>query len=305
MKPELQLVGRPSCDARPSICFVMPYFGAWPWWMPFFIESCRSNPDIDWLFFSDCGEIEACPPNIRLVPTGYREYCARVSRVLDIDFAPANPYKLCDIRPAFGCIHQDELRGYDFWAFGDIDLVFGDLRAYFTPERMAGKDLLSTHARRISGHCTLIRNNDRMRAAFLLMPHWRQRFCDAAHQALDEGAFSHIFIRRKSWPTPLFKLAALFNPWWRRAEFTEAYSTPGAKVDWIGGGRDFPSRWYWRNGRLSNDRDGERCFPYFHFIVWKKNEWEKLSILSKAELQAIAATRNWVIDAHGFHALSS
>lgn len=117
----------------PSICFVIPYFGRWPFWMPLFLESCRLNSDIDWLLFSDCGEPEHLPPNVRIEPIDYASYCAWVSQRLGIPFAPANPYKLCDLKPALGYIHEDRLRGYDFWAFGDLDVLYGRLREYFTP----------------------------------------------------------------------------------------------------------------------------------------------------------------------------
>lgn len=287
----------------PSLCFVIPYFGKWPFWMPFFVASCRANPGIDWLLFSDCGPVADCPPNLRIVQTSYADYCTRVSAALGIDFAPVNPYKLCDLKPALGLIHEVELRGYDFWAFGDLDLVHGDLRAYFTAERLAGKDLLSTHARRVSGHCCLVRNNPRMREAFRLIPNWRDLFADQVHHALDEGAFSRIFIRHKNWPDWLYRFAARFNPWYRRASFVEAYSTPGAKVAWIDGGHEFPQRWFWRAGVLTNERDGARTFPYFHFPVWKKNEWSALPLSDTEALNALAASGQWEMNETGFHPL--
>ncbi|ANQ86737.1 DUF6625 family protein [Azoarcus olearius] len=286
----------------PSLCFVIPYFGQWPFWMPFFLASCRANPSVDWLLFSDCGELPDCPPNVRVIATSYADYCNRVSARLGIDFHPANPYKLCDLKPALGYIHEAELAGYDFWGFGDIDLVWGDLRAYFTAERLAGKDLYATHARRVSGHCCLLRNTADMRELFRRMPNWQQRLVDNVHHALDEGAFSRIFIRRKNWPQPLAEFAGRFNRWRRRAEFIEAFSTPDAKVPWVDGGFEFPSRWSWDHGRLTNDRDGERRFPYFHFVVWKKHAWRGLVPPPADAVRALAATGRWVIDAQGFHA---
>lgn len=294
-----------ATNARPSLCFVIPYFGKWPFWMPFFLAGCRANPTADWLLFSDCGELPDCPPNVRVIETRYADYCGRVSARLGIDFHPASPYKLCDLKPALGYIHEQELAGYDFWAFGDLDLVFGDLRAYFTAERLAGKDLFSTHARRISGHCCLVRNTGEMREAFFQMRDWQRRLADNEHYALDEGAFSRIFIRHKNWPAALANFAALFNPWRRRAEFVEAYSTPHAKVPWVDGSFSFPSRWFWRNGRLTNDRDGARVFPYVHFIVWKGSAWRELALPPAAELQALAASGAWCMDAGGFHPLET
>lgn len=272
--------------------------------MPLFLRSCAENPDIDWLFFSDCGVPEGLPDNVRIESISYAGYCALVSQRLQIDFHPQSPYKLCDIKQALGFIHADRLDGYDFWAFGDIDLIYGRLRHYFNAERLARYELLSTHARRVSGHLCLLRNNARMREAFMLIPNWRERFADQQHHALDEGAFSRIFLRRKNFPKPLFELVGKFNPWRRRSEFTEAYSTPNAGVAWVGGDYEFPREWYWRGGRLSNDLDGDREFPYLHFFGWKRDAWAALVSPEDDFVCALARKSSWKVSAQGFAALS-
>jgi hypothetical protein len=291
---------RYAMTTPPSICFVIPYFGRWPFWMPFFLESCRRNPDVDWLLFSDCGVPAELPSNVRIESTSFGDYCALVGQRLGIPFAPENAYKLCDIKPALGFIHEDCLQGYDFWAFGDIDLVFGQLRDYFTAERLARFDLLSTYERRVSGHLCLIRNVRRMREAFMRMPNWQARFCDQQHHALDEGAFSRIFLWRKNFPRPLFRLVGLLNPWRRRSEFVEAFSTPSGCIPWIDGRAEFPTCWYWCEGRLSNDLDRGREFPYFHFVVWKRDAWSALGEHSVDTLQTLAKQPVWQISSQGF-----
>ena len=284
----------------PRIRLLIPYFGRWPFWMPFFLESCRHNPDIDWLFFSDCGVPANLPANVVIEPMTFAAYCQLVSERLGIAFRPQSPYKLCDIKPALGHIHADRLDGFDFWGFSDIDLVYGDLRAYFTAERLARFDLLATHARRISGHLCLLRNSPRMREAFMQVPGWQQAFQQAEHLAFDEGAFSRLFIRRKNWPAGLRRLVDLGNPWRRCSEFVEAFSTPGARVPWLDGGFDFPACWTWREGRLTNERDGEREFPYFHFITWKGDFWPACPPESLVQSPELAAQRAWRITAQGF-----
>lgn len=256
----------------PSICIIIPYFGRWPFWMPCFLAGCRANPDVDWLLYSDCGEPVDCPANVQVVTIGFADYCSRISQSLQIDFHPDNPYKLCDIKPALGWMHAEELAAYDFWGFGDIDLIYGDLRSYFTAERLAKHDLFSTHARRISGHFCLVRNSEDMRAAFMRVKSWQLKFETSEHFAFDESAFSKVFLRHKNSPLWVRKLAALFDPWLKRAEFAEAYTTPNGKIPWVDGSRNYPSKWYWQEGRLSNDLVGDRVFPYFHFMVWK-NFW--------------------------------
>jgi hypothetical protein len=286
--------------STPRLLFLIPYFGRWPFWMPFFLQSCRFNPDVQWLFFTDCGTPPDAPDNVRFRAMSFADYCAQVSARLGIDFRPHSPYKLCDLKPALGHVHAEELEGFDFWGFSDIDLVYGDLRGYFSTERLQRFDLLSTHERRVSGHLCLLRNNARMREAFMKVLGWQAKLASSAHNAFDEGAFSRLFIRHKSWPAPLRRLADACNPWRRSSEFVEAFSTPNGRVAWHDGSFDFPQRWIWQRGRLYNDRDGVRQFPYFHFIGWKCDFWPTHGDHELSGDAALAAQDAWSITARGF-----
>lgn len=94
-----------TTDVFPSICFVIPYFGRWPFWIPFFLESCRTNPTIDWLFFSDCGRPDDCPPNVKVIDVTYSDYCEYTSSRLGVQFAPAHPAGAARrLKPALGFV---------------------------------------------------------------------------------------------------------------------------------------------------------------------------------------------------------
>lgn len=254
---------------QPSIILLIPYFGRWPVWFEFFLHSCRFNADIQWLFYTDCDVPENVPSNVKFHSISFSEYKNLVSARLGISFQPDSPYKLCDLKPALGYIHKADIDGYDYWGFSDIDLVYGNLREYFTAERLAKYDLLSTHNRRVSGHFCLMRNTEKMRSAFKLIKNWQQRLADNEHYALDEGAFSRIFIKHKNLPLPLFNFLAKFNPWRRNSEFVEAFTTPNAGVAWDDGSYNFPTEWYWNAGRVSNNLRENQSYPYFHFFEWK------------------------------------
>ncbi|RBA52970.1 hypothetical protein DQ403_20100 [Stutzerimonas zhaodongensis] len=286
----------------PSIIIIIPYFGQWPFWMPFFIESCRANPDINWLLLGDCAALEDLPNNVEQRVFDFVDYCAFVSECLGLSFNPSNPYKLCDLKPALGFIHAADVAGYDFWGFSDLDLIYGDLRSYFSDERLRKYKVLSTHERRISGHFCLLRNEPELNSVFWKIPDFVRRAEDPKNHALDEGGFSRIFLWRKNFPKPLFELVGLFNRWRRVAEFKEAFSTPNGIRPWTDGTQDYPAYWAWRNGRLQNAKDGDRQFPYLHFLVWKKY-WQQSSHepMSYEQAQVLASRRNWRIDRDGFH----
>jgi len=269
--------------------------------MPFFIESCRANPNINWLLLGDCADLEDLPNNVEQRFFAFVDYCAFVSECLGINFNPSNPYKLCDLKPALGFIHAEDVAGYDFWGFSDLDLIYGDLRSYFSDERLRKYKVLSTHERRISGHFCLLRNEPELNSLFWKIPDFVRRAEDPKNHALDEGGFSRIFLWRKNFPKPLFDFVGLFNRWRRVAEFKEAFSTPNGVRPWTDGTQDYPAYWVWRNGRLQNAKDGDRQFPYLHFLVWKKYWQQSSQPMSYEKAQVLASRRNWRIDRDGFH----
>ncbi len=253
----------------PRIVVLIPYFGRWPFWMDFYLESMRWNPTIDWRFYTDCGEPPHAPSNASFIQYSFSDYQQRVRDVLGIDFRPASPYKLCDIKPAYGYIHAAEIVDYDYWAFGDIDIVYGDVRGFITPQ-MLNHSLISFHKRRVSGHFTLLANTAFAREAFMQEPSWRAVFELPDHTAFDEKSFGELFMRHKDWPHWLRRMVYYRNPYMRSASFTEAYSTSFGRVAWEDGSYNFPERWFWRDGKLSCDKSSTRHFPYLHFLEWKK-----------------------------------
>jgi hypothetical protein len=255
-----------------KICIVIPFFGVWPFWIPFFLASCRQNSTVDWLIYSDCKRLQDCPVNVKIVYLSYEEYCKKVSSSLGINFHPTNAYKLCDIKPALGHIHRDELTGYDFWAFGDLDLIYGNLRQYFHEARLQKKDIFSTHKTRTSGHFCLLRNVPDLTIAYQKVSDWQDKFMQEEHLAFDEKDFSKLFLRHKNSPSWLKKLMQWYDPWLNRAEFKEAYTTPNGRIKWLDGSDNFPELWRWHVGELTCENHERHHFPYFHFMIWKK-QW--------------------------------
>ena len=290
------------------ILLIIPYFGSWPFWLDFFLLSCRHNSTVNWLIIGDSPAPDNAPDNVEFRQIAYADYLAFVRSRLGIPFAPARPYKLCDLKPMYGYLHEDELAGYDFWGFCDLDVVFGDLRSFLTPEVLR-HDVIATHDTRISGHFALLRNTPQLREAFRRIPGWQDKVCDQKSQRLDEAAFSKLFLRYKRWPQGLRKWLPGANPLGVSTLFREQFSTPDCRIDWVDGSRDFPTQWYWRDGVLSNDRS-ERSFMYFHFLYWKQNHWKREyktegGHLARGEAQCFVPApdcRFFRITREGFHA---
>ncbi len=282
-----------------KICFVVPYFGQFPFWVDYFFASCKANPSIDFLLYTDNTEPPTLPSNVFYRYMDFEGYKRKVSATLGINFNPSQAYKLCDIKPAYGLIHRDDLKGYDFWGFCDLDLVFGSIRNFFTENLLARYDVISTHDRRVSGHCCLLRNNSKYVNAFKKVASWKKIFEDSQHHGFDEKDFSRLFVGYKNYPKTLKNtLQYIFLPYSRSAYFVEHYSTPGLRYNWLDGSRNFPTEWYWSDGRLTNNAATQE-FLYFHFLEWKRG-WGEMS-----KFFEVPPSREWLISSVGFQSFFS
>lgn len=143
-----------------KIAVILCYFGKLPENFSLFAESCRRNATIDFLLFTDDTPTHL-PENMHLHPTTFAALQRRVAGCFDFAITLHTPYKLCDYKPAYGEIFAPELSGYDFWGYGDMDLVFGDLRTYFTEDKLRKYDKFYAF-----GHLSLYRNTPENNAVY-------------------------------------------------------------------------------------------------------------------------------------------
>lgn len=186
-----------------KIALIVAYFGKWPAWFDLYLYSCSRNPGIDFIYYTDCGLPRRVYTNTFFHQCSFQEYCDLVSEKLHIDFHPDNTYKLCDLKPFFGIIHSDILKDYDFWGFADIDLVFGQLNLLVNESNLRRYDVITSHADRIAGHFTLIRNKSQYTRYCLNIDNWESRLSNAENDGMDEFRFTKVVI---PWPDYLAKV---------------------------------------------------------------------------------------------------
>jgi hypothetical protein len=290
---------------------LIPYFGAWPAWINFLIESCKWNRHIDWYFITDCPEPDNKGHNIRFLKYSYAEYISHIRQSLKINFNPKDAYKLCDIKPCLGFLHENAIRGYDFFGFCDIDIIFGDIGRIYTDELLSKNNVFSTHPKVISGHFTLLRNTRRYREAFRAIKGWEELLERPHHIALDENRFTRIFLGKSRLRFAANHLPWI-NPYWWGRVFVERHSTILAPWPWHDGSPDHPTVWFWKDGRLTNERDGDREFLYLHFMNLKssrylpksggldKAPWERLSSVVSSDWRR-AANEGFCVSPRGIH----
>jgi uncharacterized protein DUF6625 len=256
-----------------ELIILILYFGEWPEWINFFIESCKWNPEVRWLLYTDCGVAENKAENVEYVHLGFDDYKALARERLGVKFDPPNPYKLCDLRPCLGQIHQREIAGHRFFGYGDIDVIYGNLRRFYTDDLLESCDVISTHPERLSGHFLVLRNTEAIRCAYQRIPDYRDLLERPGNSEMDEGSFTTIFRSSASDLQGSHAIQPGSDPLRRGALFVERYSTILSPRGWHDGTMHYPQRWFWRRGSLTNESDGQREFLYLHFMRWQSARW--------------------------------
>ncbi|TGE25514.1 hypothetical protein E5K00_10070 [Hymenobacter aquaticus] len=173
-----------------SICLVICYFGrSWPAYFPHFLASCAANPTVSFLVFTNLAAPPA-PPNTRFVHLpDLAAFNALASRTLGFPVAVTDPYKLCDLKPAYGVIFAEYLASYAFWGYCDIDLLFGDIRRFLPAPVLDHHDVLSAVAQYPAGFFLLFRNTPAISRLFMRSPDYQRVFQSARHFCFDECNF--------------------------------------------------------------------------------------------------------------------
>ena len=175
-----------------KVAIIIPYFGKWPEYFNLYLYSCSKNPQIDFLYFTDCDIPAQIYPNTHFVRTTFTEYCNKVSEVLGIRFHPNHARKLCDVKPFYGIIHKEDIKDYDFWGFADIDLIYGDMSLYVNEQTLAKYDVITSHSIHLSGHFTLIRKNSKYTTIGYRVKKWKKKLESEDNLWIDESDFSKL-----------------------------------------------------------------------------------------------------------------
>jgi hypothetical protein len=154
-----------------SIVIIFPYFGILPAQYKMWHASALKNPTVDFMFFTDADVKPA--KNIIVNKMLFSDFQHLAQKAFDFPIVLDRPYKLCEYKQAYGYILQDYIKGYDFWGFGDLDLVYGDIRSFITEEVLNHKFLLGW------GHLTLLHNDEETNKYFMEQVDGYQYYKDA------------------------------------------------------------------------------------------------------------------------------
>lgn len=276
-----------------KIAQIIPYFGKWPEWIDLYFYSCGQNPIIDFIFYTDCEIPQNYPNNLIFHKCTYEEYSVLITNRLNVEYNNSNPYKLTDLKPFIGYIHEQELKKYDFWGFGDIDLVYGDLSILLNDKILDKYDLITTHNYHIAGHFCICKNNEYYRNLCFKIKDWKNKIANNTHFGLDEDDWSALvcpylkFIRRLHKyifhyaGIHFFTVLNIFNPiLHKRIYLHEHWTSPVPNIG---------EKWTKNcvNNEIKDFKNRE--LPYLHFLFFKKTPWLKTNIYWKDNYYKISS----------------
>jgi hypothetical protein len=127
---------------------------------------------------------------VKIIPYSIEAFKADAAKALGFEVAVESGYKLCDFKPAYGLIFSDCIRGYDFWGYCDVDVIFGNIRAFMTDELLNEYDIISARHDYLTGCFALYRNTAAMRELFKQSKDCRKVFTNPRNFFFDETNYA-------------------------------------------------------------------------------------------------------------------
>jgi len=247
-----------------SLVLIAPWFGPWPAWINLHLETCRFNPDVDWIIPTDQPPPENQPPNVRFLHQTLQAFGEKIAASTGARIVLTDPYKINDFKPALGAAFAPEIAAYDYFGYADLDIFFGQIRQIYTDGYLKPYVAVSSHNDFFAGHLSVFRNTAALRHAYRRVSHWRRDFEARGYATFDEVRY-HTAFRPRGWLQRPFRRAPVL--------MREQYSTVDAPAPWHDGLPDHPQFWVWQQGTLTNSRDGARPFLYLHFMNWRSGRY--------------------------------
>lgn len=171
------------------------YFGNLPNYFELWLQSCKYNPQIDFIFITDANIDIDVPCNVKVVAQTWDGLVQFINSKFNFEISIQSPYKLTDFKPAYGYIFEDYFKGYDYWGYCDIDLIFGNiLRFIEKPMQQKVEKIYRL------GHLTIYKNTERMKYLFKqkgAMFSYREVFSSPEFYSFDEHAGQMLIAKRQ------------------------------------------------------------------------------------------------------------
>lgn len=168
---------------------LITFFGKFPTYIDYFLETCGHNKSIDFIFFIDDRSYRNSKfPNVSFIYLDKAAFNALATEKIGVPVNIRQGYKLCDLRPMYGVIYEEYLASYTFWGYCDTDMLFGDIATVLTPDLLNNHDIISSHSRYMSGPFSLYRNIAEVNTLFRKSKDYQRVIQDDRNFLFDEAS---------------------------------------------------------------------------------------------------------------------
>ena len=248
-----------ASPSRPRIAIVNTYFGNPPAWLPAFFRSCQANPDVQWLIYADFEAVPPTPDNVSIRFLDLRGFNDRASAAVGVPITidRSTLRKVCDFKPIYGLMFADDLGDFEWWAYSDLDVVWGDIKTFVSDDLLDSQIIISPRQRKLGGHGTFVRNTDATNRTFEIVPDVRSILTNPTYLRLDENILTNHL--RELIAASSFKARPKIY-WEQEMTITAEYQKAllAGDADW---------RMWWRNGRAFDAEGREVMYLHFHKLV--------------------------------------
>jgi hypothetical protein len=268
---------------RRKALLILPYFGSYGPWFPLYLHSLETQHTLDLLLLSDA-EPPELPPNARRVEMTLDQVRELATARLDTPVRLHRLRNICDLKPAYGMVFEEFTRGYDYWAFGDEDVLYGDVDRMLAPHLDGMVDLVipGTNSLRMQGstqgHLTVLRNHGPTNQLAIRDPAYKQVLVSHEHWAYDETSWRY--------GSEISSFAKVVKQAEARGELSIRWGIPSVTHAPKRG------RWYVYDGRTLHEDDGRELL-YYH---WGRMRHHKVRWPSRQE-----AKTGFSFDRYGFY----
>lgn len=174
----------------------------------FYLDSLRRNPFLHLLFITDIALKESLPENMSVLKSSLCDFYKLVEDKLKISIPDSAmiPYKICELKPAMGYLFPGYIKDYEYWAFGDIDLIYGDLQRFLKKPLTENADVISFHQDWISGAFTVVKNSKLLNELFLQSPDFIKLLMIPECMNFDECGKKFMYLREGMTPEEAYCL---------------------------------------------------------------------------------------------------
>lgn len=171
-----------------KIALISIYFGEKPVFINLFLNSAKNNKNFDFHIFSDWKDLSIESFNIFYHELTLSEFnkIAFEKKILSVEIV--NPYKLCDLKPAWPYIldHYFYQYEYDYIGYCDTDIMFGNIDSFIKYDLKLKPDIWTIHSGYMAGSFLLFRNNKKIKTLFKYNDYYKLIFNSQSHFAFDE-----------------------------------------------------------------------------------------------------------------------